>query len=532
MKNNNNNAIGYRRLSDKDQSKYSLAYQDKAIRDYCTYNDLNLIAMYTDNGECSDTFDRANYKALETFIKKNKGQASYLIVMHLDRFSRNLPEALMKIDELEDKYHIKVLATNEDINLDTRDPAVFMQRAFNFLQANSELLRIRQRTKDGIRQAQSQGRYVNVAPFGYANRRDSEGKGIIVLDEEKAPIVQKVFEEYLAGTPIFLIYDMAKKMGFNRTGNSAIHNLLSNCTYAGLVKVRGDRKTPDKIGKGLHQPIISEADYWLAQEKLGNKRSEKTQPKEDFPLRGIVKCWCGKNMTAGYSKGKKKYYLYYRCIEHTQTNIPGHIMHEQFEQLLEQLSLTKEQTAFIADKSRELLKKATVDNAQVLHERQKQLNDIDTKVDKLEYRLMEDEIDSSTYKKWLSKFRHERAVILKDIETIRNQGEDNKLQKLEKQLPLMTSIRSIYKEAPLRRKHSLVRGVFKHKLMYFDGRFRTPSLEPALQLNALKAKEKGFLDIEEPSKFGNEIPFSTLDWTKVEQIIRGFDEIGCYWSQV
>ncbi len=504
-----NRAIGYRRLSDKDQSKYSLAHQDEAIKNYCSRNGLELINMFTDNGECSDTFDRADYRALEAFIKKNKGEAGYLIVMHHDRFSRNLPEALMKIDELESKYRIKVLATSEDVNLDTKDPAVFMQRAFNYLMANSELLRIRQRTKDGIRMAQSQGRFVNVAPFGYINARDAEGKSVLLIDDAKALIVKMVFEEYLLGTPIYLIYDMAKKMGFTRTGNSAIHNLLNNSLYAGLVKVNGDRKNPDKLVKGIHQPIIKEADYWLAQEYLGNKRPSKTQPRDEFPLRGILKCWCGNSMTAGYSKGRKQYYLYYRCTVHGGCNIPGNMLHEKFEELLQLLSFSQHQVDHIRQRCLALLNDATKNQTTLLASREKQLKDIANKIDKLEERLMNDEINADTYKKWQRKFSQDKALLFDEIESSRSGQREQKLKKLNRLLPLMSNIRMIYSNATLSRKQSLIRGVFKHNLTYVDGTFRTASIEPAFRDNALIANKKGLLEIEEAKDIWDEIPSST-----------------------
>ena len=124
------NALGYMRLSIRDQSRYSLEYQEQSIREYCTRNNLELTEIYKDNGQHSDTFDRPNYRALESFIKKHKGVNRYLIIMDHDRFSRDLSEALAKIKELEVKYGIKVLATNEDVDLDPTDPNVFMQRAF------------------------------------------------------------------------------------------------------------------------------------------------------------------------------------------------------------------------------------------------------------------------------------------------------------------------------------------------------------------------------------------------------------------
>lgn len=93
------NAVGYLRLSTKDQSR-SLEYQESIIRDYCKNNSLNILEFFQDNGQGSYTFDRPDYIALENFIKKHKGKCQYLVVLDHDRFSRNLPAALIKIAEL------------------------------------------------------------------------------------------------------------------------------------------------------------------------------------------------------------------------------------------------------------------------------------------------------------------------------------------------------------------------------------------------------------------------------------------------
>ncbi|MBW7891439.1 MAG: recombinase family protein [Chitinophagaceae bacterium] len=503
------NAIGYRRLSDRDQSKYSLEYQEKAINDYCQRYDLDLIGLYTDNGYCSYTFDRPDYKELENFIKKHKGQARYLIIMDHDRFSRNLSEALAKITELENKFHIKVLATSEPIDIDTTDPYVFLQRAMTYTIANSELLRIRKRTRDGIRQAQLSGRYVNNAPFGYRNRRDDNGKGIIEVDDERAVIVQSIFRDYLAGKPMYEIFREVKKQGFKNSGNSAIQRILSNHVYAGYVKVNASKHEPERYIRGLHQPIVSEADYWLVQEMLGNKRPMKTQPKDEFPLRGILKCWCGKGMTAGYSKGKKKYYLYYRCIEHNQTNLPGGMLHEKFEELLETLSFNDRQIEYISKTAKQLMRQATKDNTDIVKARSQQLNEIGKKVDKLEERLMNDEIDAATYKKWLQKYSQEKAMLSNDIIKASNNDFARKWNRVEYLLPRLTSLKGIYKIATISRKQHLIRGVFKHNLAYSDGAFRTPSIEPAFVNNSLIAKEKGLLYIEQPSTVWDQVPDSS-----------------------
>ena len=58
------NAIGYLRLSMRDQSRYSLEYQEESVREYCARNKMVLLTIFKDNGQCSDNFDRLDYIAL------------------------------------------------------------------------------------------------------------------------------------------------------------------------------------------------------------------------------------------------------------------------------------------------------------------------------------------------------------------------------------------------------------------------------------------------------------------------------------
>lgn len=504
------NAIGYRRLSERDQSNYSLEYQESTIRDYCRKNDLELIGLYTDNGQSSYTFDRPDYKALESFLKKHKGKARYLIIMDHDRFSRNLTEALAKINELEDKFGIKVLATNEAIDLDPSDPFIFLQRSMNYMFANAELLKIRKRTRDGIRQAQSSGRHVNNAPYGYLNAKDSEDKGIIIVEDERAMIVQMIFREYLDGTPVFMIHKKAREMGFKNTGNSAIPRILSNPIYAGMVKVSESRNQPERLVKGLHQPLVSEADYWLVQEKLGNKRSTKTQPKIEFPLRGTLKCWCGKSMTAGFSKGKNKYYLYYRCTVHNSKNYSGDELHRKFEELLDCISFTPAQVKKISVEAHAIMTKLVGNSTAVIESRTRQIADVNQKIERLEERLMNDEIDGDTYKKWFQKYRTERAMLADEIVQAKNNDSTAQWEKLRSHLDKLNSLKEVYWLAVQQNKQKqFIQGVFKHNLTYSEGIFRTPSIAVPFIDNSLKAKEKGLLLLEQPSDVWDKVPDSS-----------------------
>ncbi|MFD2890011.1 recombinase family protein [Chitinophaga cymbidii] len=316
------NAIGYIRLSRKDQSKYSLAGQESAIISYCTKYGLQLLNIFTDNGQCSDTFERTNFKALEYFLHQNKGVVRYLIVMDHDRFSRDLSQALSKINELRRKYGVDVLSVDEPIDLNTSDPQIFISRTLKYAMANLELLNIRKRLRNGIRNAMQSGRFMQKAPFGYRNGLDISGKSTLVVKEAEATIVRKIFQDYRAGLPMYLIYEAVKPLGFPNTGNSAIRRVLQNCVYAGLISIEPTfEQQKVTFVRALHEPIVKEENFWLVQHMLKTSRN-KAQPHKDFPLRGHLRCSCGRSMTAGWSKGRKKYYQYYRCVQHSNINLP------------------------------------------------------------------------------------------------------------------------------------------------------------------------------------------------------------------
>lgn len=498
-------AIGYLRISTKDQSHHSLEYQEKAIREYCDRNNVELISIFTDDGESSYTFDRPDYKALENFIRQHKGGVKYLVVLDHDRFSRNLPEALLKIEQLEKKFGIKVVATNESLDIDPGDPSVFMMRAFKYLVANQELFTIRRRAKLGIRQAQLSGRYVNMAPFGYVNAKQSNGKGIMTIDEKKAFIVKKIFKDYLAGIPHYLIYKEVVKLGFPNKGNGAIARILDNPVYAGLVRVTATEKEPEKIIKGLHEGIVTPQEYWRAQALLHDKRSMKSQPKEEFPLKGILKSsCCGTNMTAGWSKGEYKYYMYYRCIKHSNNNVSGSKVHKKFDELLEHLNFTEEQVSKIEKNVLEGLKEASAARQTQFNYKKEQLSSIKTKIENLEEKFINNEINNETYTKWTRKFNIENARISEELNAL-GKDVDEQLKEQIRLLPNLMQFDKIYHQATLKQQHTIINQTFKHGLVFTGSGFRTFSINPALSHNLLKMNEKGLLFVEQPSEYSDKL---------------------------
>lgn len=479
-------AIGYIRLSRKDQSKYSLAGQESAIKSYCMQYDLQLLSIFTDNGQCSDTFERTNFKAMEQFLQRNIRTVPFLIVMDHDRFSRDLSKALAKIEELKRKYGVQVLSTDEPINLDTSDPQIFIGRTLKYAMANLELLNIRKRLKNGIRNAMESGRFVQKAPFGYQNSQDISGKSTLSIKEHEAPIIRKIFQDYLAGTPLHLIYEVVRKAGFPNSGHGAIKRVLQNCVYAGLIRINSS------YVRALHEPIIKEEDFWLVQSRIKEKVKHRTQPREDFPLRGILSCTCGSSMTAGWSKGKTKCYIYYRCMKHTNINLPGTILHEKFIRLLHHLNFTSEQLDYLKAQSATILKRALNINAKQLAEQKQIEQEIIDNMKKLEERLIHGEISVEVFRKWELKFSTGRATVKRRILQLVHDRQNRK-KILSPFLAYLTSAWDVYEKASWENKFTLIKMIFPEGITFSADIFSAIKLNEVFLHNRIQLENKRLL---------------------------------------
>ncbi|HEY9562079.1 MAG TPA: hypothetical protein VIR29_14960 [Anseongella sp.] len=126
----------------------------------------------------------------------------------------------------------------------------------------------------------------------------------------------------------------------------------------------------------------------------------------------------------------------------------------------------------------------------------------------LEEKMMNDEIETVTYKKWFSKYSEQKAHLQRALNQIRNNNQ-NHWNRLSKKLDLLTNLNILYDALNIRQKHMLLNGVFDRGLVYSDGAYRTPWLHPALSHNQLKMKEKGLLYVEQPNDIWRQIPLSS-----------------------
>jgi len=141
-------------------------------------------------------------------------------------------------------------------------------------------------------------------------------------------------------------------------------------------------------------------------------------------------------------------------------NIPGNILHEKFNQVLELLSLSAWQVNYITARVKEKIKDVLHSRKVQVNSKKEELDEVNKKIDNLEEKLMNDQIDSQTYKKWFKRLRGQKAILEGEIQEL-NKEQSTSWITAEKLLPSLTNILEIFEKANIFQKHSILREVFK-----------------------------------------------------------------------
>ena len=132
----------------------------------------------------------------------------------------------------------------------------------------------------------------------------------IVFDEERAPIIRRMFDSYATGDYSGAdIRRMAEEWGLvgvrgKPLSMSRVHAILANTFYIGIFRFSGE------VYEGKHPHLITRELFKRVQD-VRERRCRRRRPKKHpFPLRGLIRCHeCGCMVTAT----KKKGHSYYHC---------------------------------------------------------------------------------------------------------------------------------------------------------------------------------------------------------------------------
>ena len=310
-------AVIYVRVSSRDQAEggYSLEAQLGACRQFVADHGWALVGEYVDAGESAKTADRPQLKAMLAAIRDNPA-VSYLVVHKIDRFARNLEDHVRIRAELRQRG-VALVSASEDLE-DSPSGRMVEGILASISAWYSENLG--QETRKGMLQKARNGIWPSVAPVGYRNVRNGEGRrseSVIVPDPAMAPLVQQAFELYASGEcPLTELHTEMVRRGMRTFRGGAITRsqlarMLRNPTYIGIVK------WADLTVQGTHEPLVSQELFDRVQEvfRVHDKAGARLRDHPHY-LKGSVVCAsCGSRLSLTIAKGRYKYFF---CIGRQQ----------------------------------------------------------------------------------------------------------------------------------------------------------------------------------------------------------------------
>lgn len=288
--------------------------------------------IFIDDGYSAGSLERPAMKRLRKAVLA--GVVDAVVVYKLDRLTRNIVDAVdLVLKEWEGRC---ALVSVTQSTIDTTSPLgrQFFTLMASFAEFEREM--IRDRTLSGKKRRAMQGRNPGFRPpYGY---RIGDTPGAIVVDDERAAVVRRVFEMYTTGISMI---DIARR--FNKealpspSGSSGwqdrtVRYMLQNPMYIGRLEYgRTSRNSPQKrsiVGKSktVHRaprhaavaeavpPIITQELWHLAQQLMKARGQgsgfRNRAASSGFLLTGLLRCRCGYHcsgvkMTSGVT--------YYRC---------------------------------------------------------------------------------------------------------------------------------------------------------------------------------------------------------------------------
>lgn len=247
----------------------------------------------------------------EMMRKVYKGEIKGIVAWKLDRLARNPIDGSALVWALDQGQLEEILTPHGTFHNNSNDK-LMMQIEFGM--AKKYVDDLSDNVKRGNKAKLEKGWLPGLAPLGYLNEPQER---TIVIDPERFPIVRKMWDLLFQGVVPSKILDIAEKeWGFStRFGGkslslSGLYDIFANPFYYGLIQ----RK--EGVFAGKHEPVITEDEYWKAQEILGRKGRPRPK-KHNFPFTGIIRCAeCGSMITAEEKLKKNgKHYIYYRCTK-------------------------------------------------------------------------------------------------------------------------------------------------------------------------------------------------------------------------
>ena len=227
----------YCRHSQEDENKgdsNSIQNQRAILEKYAKDNGFENIQIFIDDGYSGVSFNRPDFQRLLEMMEQ--GKVATLITKDLSRLGRNYIEVGNYTEMLFPRWNVRYIAVNDNYDSLYSEGNEFapFKNLFNEWFARDTSKKIRAVVKA---KAERGERVSTQIPYGY--KKDPDVKGHLLIDEETAPIVRRIFELCAQGMGPTNIGNVLKS---ERVLKPTMYRYLTNGVYGAFT----DTDTPYK----------------------------------------------------------------------------------------------------------------------------------------------------------------------------------------------------------------------------------------------------------------------------------------------
>ena len=420
-------AVILARVSTLKQEKEGLSLKDiqlPELRDYAVKRDFEVVKEFVFS-ESADYKIRKRFNEMIEFVKASD-DIKVIISYRVDRITRNYRDAV-KIDELRLDYGKEIhfvydhLVINKDSvgrDIQDWDLKVFLAKQY--------LNRLKEDAINTAKFKLSKNEYPGKAPYGYKNITRDDGSKWIVINEEEAEVVEKMYQWYSTGSYSMLeVRNKIKEVFALDFSKGKIDFILKNPFYCGTMLYDGQEYSHN------YDRVIDEELFDKVQDiKAGFNKKRFKYAGLAFPYRGLIKCAdCGCLITPERKiKKSGKVYHYYHCTQYNGKHgaewLTEDDLTKQFVSVFDKLQMPQDVVEDIASSLKSSHKDKSEFHQSLLNRYQSEYKKYENRIE----RAWEDKIDGSItesyYEKKRKEYRAKQKAINKKIEKLQFADEE------------------------------------------------------------------------------------------------------------
>ncbi len=317
----------------------SIDSQIKEMTDMAKREGLNIVKVLKESHSAKDSGQR---KVFNQLIKEiDAGEYNATLVWDPSRLSRCAGDLGSLVDLMDQGKLLQIRTYSQMFSNNPNEKFLLMILCS---QAKLENDNRAVNVKRGIRAKCEMGWRPCMPPLGYFTRASTGGARDVILDEERAPYIKRMFEMSADGKGGRYIRQWLEDNNVRTRGDktiplSMIYRILGSSFYY------GEFEYPKKSGKwykGGHSPLITKELFDQVQQQLRVPIKTKWGS-IPFPYKQFLKCYgCGSSIvgeqkTRHYQNGNSPTFTYYHCSRQVVRDCKEPFAREQ--DITDQLSL-------------------------------------------------------------------------------------------------------------------------------------------------------------------------------------------------